>query len=913
MAEKTPDIGGMIRGGQQPVAHSTIQLYTVGTTGDGSAATPLLTSTVTSDANGNFTFAGLFSCSDATLTYLTATGGDPGLGQNNPNLSMMATVGPCSSITSNTFITINEETTVAAVSALAPFMNSPSTVGSAPANAAALAGAFLLALELVNPAAGIAPGLNVPSGVAVPIMEMNTLADILSACVNSTGGVAGDSTACGNLFSLTTPANGAPPTDTALALLDLANNPGLNTGSLFALVPATAPFQPQLAVAPPDFQIRLTPPAGSMALQMLPANVSFPATAVGSASSSQTVTIQNTGSTQVALSGIGITGSNASDFTQTNTCTAALSPNGSCTVQLTATPGAPGLRNGYVSVTSNAPDSPQYIPLSVLGVMSASAIAGASAEYPMDDGTGTTVRDISGNGNNAAFATGPNAPSWLPYGIAFLNASETYSNNNQWIDTPLTTFGTAYVAYCTPTAMPMNTGTDGFYAVAAAPTLIGSSSSSSGIFLAGSNLSQFDHLSVVPSIFDERGVTNSTANQVDGGCHIYAFSVGSSRDRMVVDGVETPYVQQGDSGPVVSTTGHYQLGTGQGNDSNLFLRGVISYVVFFPASHTVAEMTQETSYIAHQLSLRANYPTYPVSSTATTSQWIGAGDSLTAGFDGSSQWTSGLTFDNPYTVSNYGIGGIEAIDVCNMADQRWAPSVVPSKTIVQVWAGTNDFARGKFNADQVWASLSACAVKAKQYGARSIVATMISRTGWDASKNALNALIRANYQQAGFDYLNDIAAAPELGADGASSNTACFKVDETHLTGPGPGGCGSVQGVSFTGYGIVEQLSENAVNTMDGSTATNPDRSTSNAFVSAYRNNYVVQTPTADATFQLVDCQGQSSPRVVVNGSSMFTITVSTSGGWVLIGSPSVLPNSSATFMPSVVSSAAGGCQWTRQ
>jgi lysophospholipase L1-like esterase len=459
----------------------------------------------------------------------------------------------------------------------------------------------------------------------------------------------------------------------------------------------------------------------------------------------------------------------------------------------------------------------------------------------------------------------------------------------------------------------MTTGTGGVNGVASAPTLIGSSSTTSGAFLSGSNLVQIGHMSVQPSIFSNAGVTSSVANQTVAGCHIFAFSMGSSQDHFTVDGVELPYLQQGGSSSLVATNGHYQLGTGQSNNYHLFLKGVISYVVFFPSSHTVPEMAQETSYIQYQLSLRADYPVYPVLSQASASQWIGAGDSLTAGYAGSSQWTAGLTFDNPYTVSNYGIGGMYAIDVCFMADQRWAASVVPGKSIVQVWAGTNDLAFGSFDAAQVWASLSMCATKAKQYGARSIVATMISRTGFDASKNELNALIRANYKQAGFDYLNDIAAVPGVGADGAYSNTACFKSDGIHLNGPGPGGCGSVGGVGFTGYGLVEQLSENAVNTMDGSTPKNPDFASSNAFVSTYKNNYVVQTPSSDASFQLVDCQGQSSSRVVVNGSSMFTITVGTSGGWPLIGSASILPNTSATFVPSVASPSTGGCQWTRQ
>jgi trimeric autotransporter adhesin len=52
---------GSAYGGEQPVSGATIQLYAVGTTGDGSASTPLLTQVVTSDANGEFTLTGTFN------------------------------------------------------------------------------------------------------------------------------------------------------------------------------------------------------------------------------------------------------------------------------------------------------------------------------------------------------------------------------------------------------------------------------------------------------------------------------------------------------------------------------------------------------------------------------------------------------------------------------------------------------------------------------------------------------------------------------------------------------------------------------------------------------------------------------------------------------------------------------------
>jgi len=66
-----------VHGGQQPVSGATLVLYAVGNNGDGSPATSIMTSAVTSDANGNFDLAGTFNCpSPSTLVYVVATGGN---------------------------------------------------------------------------------------------------------------------------------------------------------------------------------------------------------------------------------------------------------------------------------------------------------------------------------------------------------------------------------------------------------------------------------------------------------------------------------------------------------------------------------------------------------------------------------------------------------------------------------------------------------------------------------------------------------------------------------------------------------------------------------------------------------------------------------------------------------------------
>ena len=186
---------GQVHGGAQPVVGATIQLYAVSTTGDGTPATPLISTKVVTNAQGDFSITGDYVCPASTSpVYLTATGGDPGLaaGTNNTALALMAALGECGSLSASTYITVNEVTTVASIWPLAPFANAYAQIGSSTADAQELGAAFDQVQELDNTSTGAMPGPLLPPGYASPIATINTLADILGACVNSTGGVAGD-------------------------------------------------------------------------------------------------------------------------------------------------------------------------------------------------------------------------------------------------------------------------------------------------------------------------------------------------------------------------------------------------------------------------------------------------------------------------------------------------------------------------------------------------------------------------------------------------------------------------------------------------------------------------------------------------------------------------------------------------
>ena len=263
---------GRVLGGQQPVSGAAIQLYAVGTAGDGSASTPLLMAAVASDANGMFSITGDYTCPSAsTLVYLAASGGNAGSGMNGA-LAMMTALGACGGLSSGTIIRVDERTTVAAVAALAPYMRAMNAVGSSALDGSSLSAAFTLASSLVNPMDGTVPGPSLPANASSPGTAINTLADAVASCINSAGNT-GTATACGQLFALTTEPGANPPADTVGALLALTRDPAMNAVALYNLATPVAPFQPQLASAPASWSIALS---GSVAPAPLVAGCDAP-------------------------------------------------------------------------------------------------------------------------------------------------------------------------------------------------------------------------------------------------------------------------------------------------------------------------------------------------------------------------------------------------------------------------------------------------------------------------------------------------------------------------------------------------------------------------------------------------------------------------------------------------------------
>jgi len=122
--------------------------------------------------------------------------------------------------------------------------------------------------------------------------------------------------------------------------------------------------------APPPYNVLTSSLSGTgtgPAVSLSPTSLAFGNQPVGTSSTAQTVTLTNSGNATLSITSVAITGSNASDFAQTNTCGSSVAAGASCTISVTFTPSASGSRTASVSISDNASGSPQAVSLSGTG------------------------------------------------------------------------------------------------------------------------------------------------------------------------------------------------------------------------------------------------------------------------------------------------------------------------------------------------------------------------------------------------------------------------------------------------------------------------------------------------------------------------------------------------------------------
>jgi len=276
-------LSGLVRAGSQPVVGASVSLYAAGTSGYASASSQVASST--SDKNGSFTVPAGYTCPSASSQmYLVATGGKVGTNDANPNLALMTALGNCSNLGSSPVV-VNEVTTAASAFATAPFAANDALygnssylyLGTSSGNLSGLANAFASVNNLADISTGQARFTTPAGNAVVPYVEINTLADMLNACVATSGGVEGDGSACSTLFTAADVLpqhslyNSIAPADTLQAAFNIAQHPVENYGyrlditnllPLLGLVTSDSPFQPILTTLPHDWSISLNYASG---------------------------------------------------------------------------------------------------------------------------------------------------------------------------------------------------------------------------------------------------------------------------------------------------------------------------------------------------------------------------------------------------------------------------------------------------------------------------------------------------------------------------------------------------------------------------------------------------------------------------------------------------------------------------
>ncbi len=119
----------------------------------------------------------------------------------------------------------------------------------------------------------------------------------------------------------------------------------------------------------------------SSAVKFSPLALSFSSQVLGTTSGAQTLTVTNTGASDLSISTVAIGGTDSGDFAKTDAdyCTnASLNSNDTCTVDVTFTPSATGSRSASLIFTDSASGSPQTVGLTGTGLNPVPNISGLS-------------------------------------------------------------------------------------------------------------------------------------------------------------------------------------------------------------------------------------------------------------------------------------------------------------------------------------------------------------------------------------------------------------------------------------------------------------------------------------------------------------------------------------------------------
>ena len=160
--------------------------------------------------------------------------------------------------------------------------------------------------------------------------------------------------------------SGNPPDCTATFALAAGQECNLS----ISFTPTTASSSQTTATLTDNAGTQVVTLSGIVTPVISPTSLQFGSINTGAVSAAQTVTVSNTGSLALSITGMALGGVNPTDFAETTTCGTTLLSNANCTVSVTFAPLATGSLSAMLSVTTKAgsTSSTQTIALSGVGV-----------------------------------------------------------------------------------------------------------------------------------------------------------------------------------------------------------------------------------------------------------------------------------------------------------------------------------------------------------------------------------------------------------------------------------------------------------------------------------------------------------------------------------------------------------------
>lgn len=414
---------------------------------------------------------------------------------------------------------------------------------------------------------------------------------------------------------------------------------------------------------------------------------------------------------------------------------------------------------------------------------------GLLAEYRITTGSGTTLVDSSGNGNNGTLV---NSPTWISgEGLNFAASSSQYVTLPSGLAGSVKTiqiFGNFDVNYTQPCDVR--------------PLLGNTSASATGIQLVmgdctdtnvngdpNGRLGVWSGLSIVDITSEnvQRGRPGLVTAVLNTAADTFYFDSSPSSLYYALNGVQPT---AGSSG--VSQGSQFTLMGNPG--SSRYAAGNVYWVALYSTALASGQVAQNYTYAAALLT------SHGISLTVNNLSRLGTlvcdGDSITDSPFGATAYCQQIAvtkFLLP-TVIRYGVGS-QSLDqglvgAPGKVDPMYAP--LAGYNIVIVFMGTNDMNRNGTSSRSpavVVADLQAYCTARIALGWKCIPVTMLSRTGngymsetMETLKNAYNALIKGSPQF--YTAIVDLTGDSVLGCDGCSTNTMWFQ-DGIHPTSLG--------------------------------------------------------------------------------------------------------------------------------